>query len=405
MRTSTLIQQAVGVGLIASLAACHSNSVKTLGGNDKDPITRAVVTGYVFQPELIDATDERVAELKVPAGFKIAKYADGLGKPRMLAVREDGTAYVTRREGDVWMLRDADGDGKAETKKKVLDYKGIHGLALRGDDELYLVAVNEVVKTRLKPDGTFGALDTIAKGLPEGGQHANRTIEFGPNGKLYVSIGSTCNACKETSDLNATLVEMNADGSGRRIYAKGLRNTIGFDWHPASGTLFGLDHGIDWLGDDAQREELNEIKEGAHYGWPYVYGDGHVNPADEPDDESIEAFKRRVTTPVMTYTAHSAPLDMVFYRGGQFPAEYRGDAIVTMRGSWNRSKPSGYKLVRIRFDEQGRPVAFADFVTNFLRDGDKKQMGRVVGLAEMPDGSMLVTDDNNGVVYRVSYGG
>ena len=210
---------------------CRSSSIKTLASSPSDPITRAVMTGHVFQPELIEATDARVAELSVPAGFRIEKFADKLGKPRMLAVRADGTTYVTRREGDVWMLRDADGDGKAEQRKMVLTYKGIHGMALRSDDDLYLVAVNEVVRTRLKPDGSFGPLDTIATDLPDGGQHANRTLAFSPNGKLYVSVGSTCNACDETSEESATLLEMNPDGTGRRIYARGLQKKLQSQCH------------------------------------------------------------------------------------------------------------------------------------------------------------------------------
>ncbi|MGB3800083.1 MAG: PQQ-dependent sugar dehydrogenase, partial [Lewinella sp.] len=385
------------------LAGCSTASeVQTLGGTDEDPINHARVEGFVFQPERVDATDQRVAELQVPDGFSIAKFAEDMGKPRMLVVRDDGTVYVTRREGDIYMLKDTDGDGKADSQEKIFEMENIHGLALRGD-ELYMMAVNEIMKTTLQADGTFGAVDTIATKFPEGGQHNNRTIEFGPDGKLYASVGSTCNACKETNDENATMVQMNADGSERKIFAKGLRNTIGFDWHPETGTFYGLDHGIDWLGDDAQREELNVLEEGNHYGWPYIYEDGEYNPADEPD-EGFAAFEKTVTSPVLTYTAHSAPLDMLFYRGDQFPAEYRNDAIVTMRGSWNRSEPSGYKIVRISFDESGQPVAFEDFATGWLRANDQQQMGRLVGLAEMPDGSLLATDDENGVIYRIAYG-
>ncbi|PPK86530.1 glucose/arabinose dehydrogenase [Neolewinella xylanilytica] len=385
------------------LIGCSTASeVQPLSSTDEDPINRARVEGYVFQPERIDATDARVAELSVPDGFTIGKFAEDMGKPRMLAVREDGTVYVTRRGGDIYMLRDTDGDGKADSREQVFEMKNIHGLELRGD-ELYMVAVNEVLKTRLQSDGTFGPIDTVATKFPEGGQHNNRTLAFGPDDKLYVSVGSTCNACAETNDENATLVQMNADGSERKIFAKGLRNTIGFDWHPETGVLYGLDHGIDWLGDDAQKEELNMLEEGKHYGWPYIYGDGHYNPADEPE-EGFDAFEKKVTDPVMTYTAHSAPLDMIFYRGDQFPLTYRNDAIVTMRGSWNRSEPSGYKIVRIEFDDNGKPVAFHDFATGWLRNNDQQQMGRLVGLAEMPDGSLLATDDTNGVIYRIAYG-
>ena len=386
------------------LAGCGTLSeVKTLSSTDSDPINGARVEGYVFQPEKIPATNERVAELQAPPGFTVMKYAEDMGKPRMLAARPDGTVYVSRREGDVYRLRDTDGDGKADERTRVFTMKNIHGLALRGDD-LYLVAVNEVLKTRLRADGSFGAVDTVATDFPEGGQHNNRTLAFGPNGKLYVSVGSTCNACKETNDENATLVEMNADGSGRRIFARGLRNTIGFDWHPETGTLYGLDHGIDWLGDEAQREELNVLEDGNHYGWPYIYENGKYNPADEPD-EGFAAFEKTVTGPVLTYTAHSAPLDMIFYRGDQFPAEYRNDAIVTLRGSWNRSKPSGYKIVRIAFDDRGNPTEITDFVSGWLRNNDRQQMGRLVGLVEMPDGSLLASDDDNGVIYRIAYAG
>ena len=387
---------------ILALGCSTASEVQPLAGTSEDPITRARVEGFVFQPERIDATDQRVAELSVPDGFSIAKFAENMGQPRMVVVRDNGTVYVTRREGDIYMLRDTDNDGKADSQERIFEMKNIHGMALRGD-ELYMVAVNDVLRTRLKDDGTFGEIDTIATGFPEGGQHNNRTIEFGPNGKLYLSVGSTCNACKETNDENATIVEMNADGTGRRIFAKGLRNTIGFDWHPETNAFYGLDHGIDWLGDDAQREELNLLEDGKHYGWPYIYEDGKYNPADEPD-EGFAAFEKKVTSPVLTYTAPSAPLDMLFYRGSQFPADYRNDAIVTLRGSWNRSEPSGYKIVRIEFDEAGKPVGFQDFVTGWLRDKDRQQMGRLVGLAEMPDGSLLATDDENGIIYRIAYG-
>ena len=155
-------------------------------------------------------------------------------------------------------------------------------------------------------------------------------------------MGSTCNACDETSPENATLLRISPDGKSRRIFASGLRNTIGFGWHPDTGELFGMDHGIDWLGDDDQPEELNHLQRDKQYGWPYVYANGKLNPQDEPPgDMTSEEWARLSTNPVLTYTAHAAPMQMVFYRRDRFPAEYRGDAFVAMHGSWNRGTPSG----------------------------------------------------------------
>jgi len=157
---------------------------------------------------------------------------------------------------------------------------------------------------------------------------------------LYVSVGSTCNACSEPNVENATILQVKPDGSARKIFAAGLRNTIGFDFDPKSGALYGADHGIDWLGDDEQPEEFNRIEQGKNYGWPYIHGEGGKNPQDEPPAGiTLEEWEKASVAPVLTYTAHAAPMQMVFYTGEQFPAEYRGDAFIAMHGSWNRKPP------------------------------------------------------------------
>ncbi|MCC9134856.1 PQQ-dependent sugar dehydrogenase [Pontibacter silvestris] len=370
--------------------------------NSKEPIT-ASMEGHIYKPAKVPATDERVRQLKVPAGFTITKFAEDLGKPRMLAVSSDGTVYATDRDkGTVTMVRDTNNDGKAEQQRIVATKEGMHGIAIR-NGKIFLMTVNDIYTANINNDGSLGDLKEIAKGFPEGGQHANRTIEFGPDGKLYVSVGSTCNACKETNDENATLVQMNADGSGRRIYATGLRNTIGFDWHPQTKELYAFDHGMDWLGDETQKEELNKIVEDGDYGWPYVFEDGKPNLADEPPQGmSWEEYAKKTKFPEMTYDAHSAPMDLVFYNGAQFPQQYKGSAFVTLHGSWNRSNPVGYKVIRVQFDN-GKPTQFEDFVTGFLVNNNKQEFGRVVGLAVHKDGSLLISDDDNGVVYRVAY--
>lgn len=360
------------------------------------------MVGHVFKPEKVEATSEMVQQLDVPEGFQVSQYATDLGKPRMMAVSEQGNVYVTTREGKVFLLKDENNDGKSDQTQTVLTLDQVHGLAIQ-DDWLYMVTVNDVFRAKMKENGGLEQPDTIMTDLPDGGQHPNRTIEFGPDGKLYVSVGSTCNACDETTEESATLLVADADGKNREIYAKGLRNTIGFDWEPTTQKLWGMDHGIDWLGDEEQREELNQLEKDGNYGWPYIYGEGKYNPADEPPaDTTYEEYAKMVTNPVMTFEAHSSPLDMIFYTGNQFPEEYQNDAIVTFHGSWNREKPSGYKVIRINF-EDGKPVDSTDLVTGFLTDDNQKQFGRVTGLAVLPDGSLLISDDENGVIYRLNY--
>lgn len=366
------------------------------------------IVAHVYEPELLEATDERIAGLEVPDGFKVEKFADGLRNPRIITIADDGTVYVTRREfGDVLMLRDIDGDMRADEQKVVATRPRMHGIALDGK-RAYLVTVEDVYRTEIKDDGTFGELERIVDDLPVAGQHPNRTIFVGPDGMLYVTVGSTCNACAETSPELATVLKISPDGKQRRIFASGLRNTIGLDWQPRTRDLYAMDMGIDWLGDDDQPEELNRLEEGKKYGWPYIYADGKENPQDEPPGEmTMEQWRKGSEQPLLLYTAHASPLQFTFYEGGQFPAEYENDAFVTFRGSWNRKPPSGYEVVRVRF-EDGKPAAFEPFLTGFLTEtegGRHGYMGRPVGLAVAKDGSLLVGDDTNGVIYRVSYAG
>jgi glucose/arabinose dehydrogenase len=229
-------------------------------------------------------------------------------------------------------------------------------------------------------------------------------MAFGPDGRFYVTVGSTCNDCAERDERNATMMRGEADGRNLSIFARGLRNTIGFDWHPVTGELWGMDHGSDWRGDEQPPEELNRLVAGAHYGWPFCWGDRQVDrmTAHEPPGTTKAAFCPGTVGPALTLAAHSAPLGMLFYRGSQFPAAYQGDAFVALHGSWNRNPVSGYKVVRIRF-ANGQPQGVEDFLTGFLAPSGDAQIGRPCGLAQEADGSLLVGDDTNGVIYRVQY--
>lgn len=369
------------------------------------------------QPGQAEGGAAVLSRLRLPAGFEVNVFAEGLDAPRMMAVGADGTVYVTSRDaGTVTALRDADGDGTAEQASAFAEnLAGVHGIDHRNGN-LYLAS-----STTLWVTPTSAASpQVLVAGLPDGGQHGNRMVRFGPDDGMYVTVGSSCNDCAEENQLErATMIRYGADGQQRTVIANGLRNTIGYDWHPQTGALWGMDHGSDFRGDDVPPEELNEIAAGNNYGWPICFADRQVDPltpatpadlALEPgqsqpsrQDLTRDQYCAQTEPSVLTTTAHAAPMAMQFYRGTQFPAEYRGDAFVALRGSWNRGEPAGYKVVRIRFSTAGRPVAIDDFLTGFLNDERTRFFARPVGLVVAADGALLLSDDSNGVIYRIAY--
>lgn len=369
---------------------------------EKDDLITESISSNVYKPKKVEATEEKVASLKVPSGFEISKFAEGLEEPRILVRGPQNNVYVTQRNGDILLLKDSNNDGKADEQRVVANEEQAHGMAIKNNN-FYLVTVNDVFRTEIQENGDLGELEKFVENLPDGGQHPNRTMAFGPDGYLYISVGSTCNACKETREESATMVRVNEDGGERTIMARGLRNTIGFDWHPDTGALWGMDHGIDWLGDDEQKEELNLLAEGEDYGWPYIYADGKHNKVREPENMTWEEYAEKSTEPEMLFTAHSAPMNFIFYKGNMFPEEYRQAALITFRGSWNRNPPSGYKIMKVDF-ENGKPAQAEDFVTGFLSEDGTTQFARLVSIIELEDGAVLVSDDENGIIYRIAYG-
>ena len=389
------------VGSAAALC-CASSVLAQAHPEERD---RLVIPSAIFEPTPRAPLPGDTAALDLPEGFEINRFAERLGNIRMLAVAPNGDIYATRRaEGDVILLRDADGDGKADGDPVVVARRaGAHGLTIHGG-KLYLATVKEVFVGDVVADGTVGPLSLIIGDLPDSGQHPNRTLAVGPDEMLYISVGSTCDACAESNPENATILRASLDGKSRTIFASGLRNTIGFGWHPRTGELWGMDHGIDNLGDDLQQEELNNIQAGKRYGWPYVYGvEEGVNPQDEPPADITGATWAQMSeAAALGYTAHAAPMQMAFYPGGPFPNTYDGDAFVALRGSWARSAPSGYEVVRVRFNN-GRAQAIEPFLTSFIADAGQSRTGRPTGLAVAGDGSLLLGDDENGILYRISY--
>jgi glucose/arabinose dehydrogenase len=364
-----------------------------------------------FQPDLL-------SRLSVPEGFTISVFAENLGNARIMHVMPNGDIYLTRRQsGDVLLIRDTNGDGVADEQNPVAqNLKLVHGITAV-DDTLYLVADNMVYTAQINADGTLQQPTALITDLPDSGQHSARTLAFGPDGMMYLSVGSTCNNCPESNPENATLLRAMPDGSARNVYAKGLRHTIGFGWHPITGVLYGFDQGSDWRGDDQPPEELNRIEANADYGWPWCYGNAEPDrfAAQQPPGTTKGAYCTMTQAPQLTYTAHAAAIGMSFYTGAMFPADYQGDAFVAMRGSWNRSQPSGYEVVRVNFNDRGEPESIEPFISGWLIEkgvpdpdnpGQTKvgQFGRVAGVAVWTDGSLLISEDQGGIIYRVTYG-
>ena len=332
--------------------------------------------------------------LRAPPGFKIAVYAENLQGVRYLALGPGNAVYASQPgSGLIVKLTEANHAGVAAGAVTVASgLKGPFGIAFRGDT-MY-VAEEQDVK-RFDPGGT--APVTIVPKVPGGG-HSTRTILFGPDGKLYLAVGSSCNLCDERDSMRAAVTQFNRDGSAGRIFARGLRNTVGLAFNPTTGELWGGNNDRDNLGDDVPPEHINIIKDGRNYGWPQCYLPGKPNP------EYGSADCSNVEPPAITVQAHSAPLGLAFYTGAQFPREYNGDAFVTLHGSWNRSVPTGAKVVRVQVDSSGhRAVGVEDFIVGWQRP-DGSRWGRPVGLLVLPDGSLLVSDDYGGKIWRVSYG-
>lgn len=358
----------------------------------------------VFRPEERPFSPELAAGLRVPSGFGISTFATNVDGARMLVAR-GASVYVTRPEaGDVLRLDDIDGDGAADDSVAVAsDLPLVHGIAFLGN-QVYLATPTQVLLASVSDDGNFGAPQVIIGDLPDGGQHPLRTLGISPDERLFISVGSTCDACDDSNPENATLLAASLDGATRSTFATGLRNTIGFGWHPITRQLWGMDHGSDWRGSDTPPEELNSIVEGENYGWPYCYADRVVDPViQDPPEGTKAAYCANTSAPALLTQAHEAPIGLAFYAGTGFPSEYRDDAFIAMHGSWNRFPPTGYKVVRLVF-EDGVPQRFEDFVTGFLIDEGRATFGRPAGITVASDGSLLFGDDTSGAIYRVRYG-
>lgn len=343
-----------------------------------------------------------LALIRLPAGFKIDLFAQGITGARSLARGPRGTVFVgTRNIGKVYALVDADGDHRAERVRVIAeDLHHPNGVAVRGGD-LYVAEVTRILRFPAIEDHLDDppAPEVITDGFPDEDRHGWKFIAFGPDGRLYVPVGAPGNnVLREDAPIFSTITRLDVDRPepGADVFAHGVRNTVGFDWHPDTGVLWFTENGRDWLDDDGPPDELNRApRPGLHFGYPYWHGAGVKDP-EYGDGRAREAC----VEPVQLLGPHVAALGMRFYTGDMFPPEYRGAIFIAEHGSWNRAEPIGYRVTLVRLDGD-RAVSYEPFAEGWLQGEDA--WGRPVDVLVMPDGALLVSDDRAGVVYRISY--
>ena len=391
--------------------------------NNKQFIETKTAENIEFHEKPIDVAVP-LEKLMAPINFQIDLYAKGLDNARSLALSPEGTLYVgSRWAGKVYAVIDEDKDNFAE--KVVTIATGMYmpnGVAFRGSD-LYIAEVNKVWKIenadkhlrdslkkvpvtmpekyseRIEEDKQIlSTAEVVNDSLPWDAHHGWKYIAFGPDDKLYVPIGAPCNICEKLDNpFYSTITRMNPDGSNHEVYAHGVRNSVGFDWHPKTGEMWFTDNGRDWLGDDQPSDELNHAPEpGMHFGYPYCH-QGDIKDPEFGHKKSCDAF----TPPALNLGPHVAALGIEFYTGNMFPKEYKNRALIALHGSWNRSQPIGYRLVMATITED-QATDYQPFIVGWLKE-DGEAWGRPVDILQMPDGALLVSDDRAGVIYRVYY--
>lgn len=347
-----------------------------------------------------DSYSNLLKQLQLPKGFSISIYANNVPNARTLALSDNGTIYVgTRKHGTVYAVKDTDGDGVADKRYIIAsDLYMPNGVAYK-DGKLFVAETNRILRFDqienhlAKPK----APKIIYDKLPSDKHHGWKYLRIGPDNKLYTAVGVPCNICLPEKDIYSSLIRMNQDGGEFEILARGIRNSVGFDWQPKTDQLFFTDNGRDHLGDDIPPDELNKWTEkGQHFGFPYCHG-GSILDSEFAGDKRCSLY----TAPEWKFKAHMAPLGLRFYTGKLFPKRFFNQLFVAQHGSWNRSEPHGYRIALVKF-KQGRAVSEQAFITGWLT-AEGKVLGRPTDILQMHDGSLLIADDTLGVIYRVTY--
>lgn len=362
-----------------------------------------LVRPYLGQTNLKTLTSTAgISTVKVPPGFRIELFASGLQDPRFISFGPDGALYVAERGANrIVALVDRNRDGSVDQQTTFAEnLQRPHSLAFY-QNAWFVGVPSGIVRLRDRDgDGLAEERQVLIDDYPTGG-HNTRTVAFLPDGRMVVSIGSSCNVCDESDPRRAAVMIYDGpQATGERVFARGLRNAVGLAVHPDTGELWATNNGRDMLGDDQPPDDLYVVRDGLDYGWPRC----HSGTIEDPDFGGPGAC-RGIVKPVVSIQAHSAPLGLVFYTGKSFPAEYHGDLFIAYHGSWNRSVPTGYKVVRLPLDGSEPRGELQDFATGWLDKTTGQASGRPVGLAVGPDGALYVSDDKAGMIYRISYSG
>lgn len=398
---STFKLSLLGLALWGQVA-CSSNSGKPdTDDKGETPSTAAADTASEEVTEAPASADDRLSQISLPDGFQISYYARNVTNARSMVLGPDGTLYVgSRDKGNVYALPDRNKDGKADEVIVIASgLKMPNGVALR-NGALYVAEISRITRY----DNIAANLKNPPKPVviydkfPTEEHHGWKYIAFGPDDKLYVPVGAPCNICLRKEPVYAAINRMNPDGSGLEVYASGVRNTVGFDWHPQTKELWFTDNGRDLMGDNTPPDELNRApKKGMHFGYPFCHAGEVLDPEFGKGKNCAD-----YTPPVQKLNPHGGTLGMEFYTGAMFPASYKNQIFIAEHGSWNRTEKIGYRVSLVRFDAQGK-TQFVPFAAGWLQDG--KEWGRPVDVEVMPDGSLLVSDDMNDAIYRITYAG
>ncbi|MCI0590421.1 MAG: PQQ-dependent sugar dehydrogenase [Gammaproteobacteria bacterium] len=349
-----------------------------------------------------NSAEQHLKQITLPPGFVIGVFAEVPGARSMALGESSNTVFVGTMGRDVYAVVHENNDGQSDKVVKILrDLKVPNGVAVH-QGYLYVAEQNQIARYPIRgrdPDRSWERDgEVIFRDLPDKSHHGWRYIAFGPDNKLYVTVGIPCNIC-DPRGIEATIIRMDPDGKNVEVFARGIRNSVGLAFSPKSSVLYFTDNNTDLMGDDIPPCEFNAApKSGLHFGFPYFAG-GSIRH----EDWANKAPPVNVQMPRIGFQAHVAPLGIAFYTGDMFPKEYRFDAFVAQHGSWNRSIPVGYRIVRVKFDRDGEPVSDEVFADGWLQGS--KAWGRPVDVLQMPDGALLVSDDHQGVIYRITYTG
>lgn len=343
-----------------------------------------------------------LSSIKLPEGFAISIYAE-VDDARSMALSPNGTLFIGNKSGDkVYAVRDLDGDYKADKKWVIASGLNMpNGVAFKNGN-LYVAEVSRVTKFKDIESklNNPGRPEVVYDKFPTETHHGWKYIAFGPDGKLYVPVGAPCNICESKEPIYASIHRMNDDGTGLELFASGVRNTVGFTWHPESKDIWFTDNGRDMMGDDVPPCELNTApKQGMHFGYPYCHG-GMIKDPEFGNKRPCADF----TKPVQNLGAHVAALGLKFYTGGMFPTQYTNQILLAEHGSWNRTRKSGYKISLVKL-EGGEATSYESFASGWLDETSQNAWGRPVDVILLSDGSLLVSDDKAGVIYRIAYKG